>query len=96
LGQTAAALTLINQVHSLRNPTPVVAATQQAVRDAILKERLLELIAEGKRRPDMIRLGKFLAPFPYKTTTTAPYRIVFPIPTPQIQTNSQLTQNAGY
>jgi hypothetical protein len=96
LGNTAAAVALINQVHTLRNPTPVVAATQQAVRDAILKERLLELIAEGKRRPDMIRLGKFLLPFPYKSATTAPYRILFPIPTPQIQTNSQLTQNAGY
>ena len=96
LGQTAAALALVNQIHTLRNPTPVVAATQQAVRDAILKERLLELIAEGKRRPDMIRLGKFLLPFPYKTTTTAPYRIVFPIPSPQLQTNPLLTQNAGY
>jgi len=96
LGNSAAAVTLINQVHTLRNPTPVVAATQQAVRDAIYKERLLELIAEGKRRTDMIRMGHFLQPFPYKTTTTAPYRILFPIPAPQIQTNSQLVQNAGY
>jgi len=96
LGNTATAVTLINQVHTLRNPTPVVAATQQAVRDAILKERLLELIAEGKRRTDMIRLGKFLPPFPYKATTTAPYRILFPVPTAQLQTNPELEQNPGY
>ena len=96
LGQTAAAVALINQVRTLRNPTPVVAATQQAVRDAIFKERLLELIGEGKRRQDMIRMGRFLQPFPYKTTTTAPFRILFPVPTAQLQTNPELTQNAGY
>jgi hypothetical protein len=96
LGNTATAVTLINQVHTLRNPTPVVAATQQQVRDAILKERLLELIAEGKRRTDLIRLGKFLPPFAYKATTTAPYRIVFPVPQAQMQTNPLLVQNAGY
>lgn len=96
LGQTAAAVPLINIVHTRSNPTPVAAATQQAVRDAILKERLLEFTGEGKRRQDLIRMGKFTAPFAYKLNTTEPFRILFPIPATQIQSNPQLTQNPGY
>src|SRR5207249_9714344 len=74
---------------------------------AILKERLLEFAAEGKRRTDMIRHGKF-------TTWTesikngvcgasgtcgaarAAFRILFPIPATQLGSNPLLTQNAGY
>ena len=95
LGQTAAAVTLINIVHTRAGLPPVAGATQQAVRDLILKERLLEFTGEGKRRQDMIRMGKFTAPFAYKLQTE-PYRILFPVPNPQLQTNPQLTQNPGY
>ena len=97
LGQTALAIPEINIVRSRANPTPVAAGlTQQQVRDAILKERLLEFAGEGKRRMDLIRMGKFTAPFAYKLNTTEPYRILFPIPATQIQSNPQLTQNPGY
>jgi len=70
-------------------------------------EEALEFAAEGKRRTDMIRHGKF-------TTWTesikngvcgasgtcgaarAAFRILFPIPATQLGSNPLLTQNAGY
>ena len=67
------------------------------MRDAILKERLLEFTGEGKRRQDMIRMGVYLKAFGLKADQSAqPYRILFPIPATQIQTNPLLTQNPGY
>ena len=102
LGQLGPALVEINKVRSRVSPTAVVAATQQEMRDAILKERLLELTAEGKRRTDLVRHGKFLNR--WSTTmangkqdrTGEPYRILMPIPATQISANPLLTQNPGY
>ena len=107
-GQTAAALVELNRIHNLHDAAnPITASTQTQIRDAILKERLLEFAAEGKRRTDMIRHGKF-------TTWTesikngvcgasgtcgaarAAFRILFPIPATQLGSNPLLTQNAGY
>jgi hypothetical protein len=98
LGQTAAALPLLNVVHT-RAGLPALTGpyTQQTMRDAILKERLLEFVGEGKRRQDMIRMGVYLKPFGLKgDQSSQPYRILFPIPATQIQTNPKLTQNPGY
>jgi starch-binding outer membrane protein, SusD/RagB family len=100
LGQTAAALAdlaLIHNMHDAANPATVV------TRDAILKERLLEFAGEGKRRTDLIRHGKFL--LKWSTTmlhgkedkTSEGYRILFPVPSLQIQSNPLLEpQNPGY
>jgi hypothetical protein len=103
LGQTAAALADLTFIHNKHDPTnPITAATQAQIRDAILKERLLEFAAEGKRRTDLIRHGKFLKQW---STTMAhgkvdksaeTYRILFPIPSPQLGSNPLLTQNPGY
>ncbi|MDP9203181.1 MAG: RagB/SusD family nutrient uptake outer membrane protein [Gemmatimonadota bacterium] len=107
LGQTAAAIALINTTTRARAfptvPRPLPALTQAALRDSILAERLFELTAEGKRRTDLIRIGasqggvnKYNLPWAYKTTTTAAYKILFPIPQVQIDVNPLLVQNAGY
>jgi hypothetical protein len=101
LGQTAAALTDLNLIHQKHDPNAVVAAGGQALRDAILKERLLEFAAEGKRRTDMIRMGKFLswteASLHGHTDKSADkYRVVFPISINAIGSNPLLTQNKGY
>ena len=100
LGQTGPALTDLNTIHSRHfNPPQLVAAVS---RDAILKERLLELTAEGKRRTDLVRHGKFLnrwstAMLNGKTDQTSkPYLILFPIPATQISSNPLLKQNPGY
>jgi len=102
LGQLGPALVEINRVRSRVSPNPVVAGTQQELRDAILKERLLELAAEGKRRTDLVRHGKFLNQWSTAMANgkqdrrSEPHRILMPIPATQISANPLLTQNPGY
>ena len=99
LGNTAAALADINLLRArvFSPPKPLAAGlTQAQMRDAILNERLFELTAEGKRRTDLIRMGKFTSGTWYAKTTNAPYKILFPIPQTQIETNPLLVQNPGY
>ena len=98
LGQTAAALTDLNFIHTKHDPSHPVAA---ATRDAILNERLLEFAAEGKRRTDMIRMGKFLSwteasLHGVSSTPRAGFRVVFPISVNALGSNPQLVQNKGY
>jgi hypothetical protein len=62
----------------------------------IEKERARELAWEGHRRTDMIRFGTYLnARVPDKKVSES-FRILFPIPKPQIDRNPNLTQNPGY
>lgn len=104
LGRTAEAVAAVNIVRArvFTPPQPLSAGSfnQASFRSQILKERLFELDNEGKRRQDMIRLGTFLAPFnepaSYAKGQTAPYKILFPIPQTQLQTNPLLVQNPGY
>ena len=99
LGQTAAAIADINLIRArvFSPPKPIATSlTQSQVRDAILNERLYELTAEGKRRTDLVRAGKFTTGAWYAKTTSTAYRQLFPIPQTQIETNPKLTQNPGY
>lgn len=109
LGQTAAAILLINTTTRARafptTPRPLSPTlTQAALRDSILAERLFELTAEGKRRADLIRIGasqggtnKFNLAWSYKLASDSPpYKILFPIPQVQIDVNPLLVQNPGY
>ena len=100
LGQTAAAVNLVNnfiraRVFSPQKPLDPAGFTQASFRDQILRERLFELTAEGKRRQDLIRMGKYSLPWAYKAAS-APYKILMPIPQTQIETNPLLVQNPGY
>jgi hypothetical protein len=106
-GASAAALVDLAAVHDVRDPGNPVAgmglATQQQIRDAILNERAIELSAEGKRRTDLIRHGKFLSWTDAATgvngvaaAARAANLILFPIPASQIASNPMLVQNAGY
>ncbi len=98
LGQTGAAVTEINRVRA-RQFTPAkplssgLSAAQ--VRTAVLNERLFEFIAEAKRRTDLVRHGLYTATRRFKSLREA-HRVLFPIPTTQIQANPLLTQNPGY
>jgi hypothetical protein len=103
LGNEGAAVTDLALVHNRRNPAnPIGALSGQALRDAILRERLLEFAGEGKRRSDMIRHGKFLNQW---STTMAngkqsqvgkPHLVIFPVPVTTLGANPNLRQNAGY
>ena len=105
-GQTAAGIAQANIVRSrhFATPSPIVAGTQAAARTAILNERLFEFAGEGKRRQDLIRAGTYTDAHPICSAAIAsctkaaagPYRILFPIPETQLQSNSLLVQNAGY
>ena len=92
LGNAAAALADINILRARVNAPPLAAVTS----DAILKERLFELTAEGKRRQDLIRFNQFTQGTWYAKTSNAPYKVLMPIPQPQIDANPKLTQNPGY
>jgi hypothetical protein len=99
LGNTAAAVATVNvlraRVFSPPKPLDAASFNQASFREQILKERLFELTAEGKRRQDLIRMGKYGLPWAYKAAS-APYRILMPIPQTQIETNPLLAQNPGY
>lgn len=96
LNRPAEAAVQANLVRSRHITGSPIAGTQAQVRTAIFNERLFEFTAEAKRRQDMIRAGTFTDPKRFKTTATPPYKILFPIPLSQRQTNPLLTQNAGY
>ena len=98
LGQTPAAIALVNLVRAraFASPEPIPATTtQEQFRTVILRERLFELTAEGKRRQDQIRFGDYLRPW-FNKEQREPYRILMPIPQIQIEANALLTQNPGY
>jgi hypothetical protein len=99
LGQTAAAIADINLLRArvFSPPKPIATTlTPAQVRDAILQERLFEMTAEGKRRQDLIRMNKFTQGTWYAKTAFDPWKILFPIPQTQIETNPMLVQNPGY
>jgi starch-binding outer membrane protein, SusD/RagB family len=113
LGQTPQAIIDLNTVRAraFSPAKPTTAVTQAQVREAIYQERLFELLAESKRRQDLIRAGplpggavnRYLLPWSFKLlpteaagTVRPAYKILFPIPQTQIETNLMLKQNAGY
>jgi len=101
-GQTSQAIADLSFIHNKHDAAnPITATTQAQVRDAILRERQLELSAEGKRRADMIRFGKFLSwteasKNGVSNTARDAHLLLFPIPAPQIASNPLLSQNPGY
>jgi hypothetical protein len=107
LGDPAGAAAVINTSTRAKafptSPKPLpTTLSQAAMRDSILNERLFELIAEGKRRQDLIRHGTYTDPwccaplFGYKPGPIGPYKVLMPIPQTQLETNPLLKQNPGY
>ena len=93
LGNTTAALPLVNQVRQRSNATALNSLTLQNIED----ERAREFLWEGCRRTDMIRFGDyFTGLWPFKTTVTEKFRAIYPIPNEQLVNNPKLVQNPGY
>src|SRR2546426_1156814 len=66
--------------------------------DMILNERLFELTAEGKRRQDLIRYGRYTACWEFKEGDCpgADKLVLMPIPQTQIDANALISQNPDY
>lgn len=104
------ALPLLNQVRSRAGLAASTQTAQATLRDAIARERRVELAFENHRWLDLVRTGKAIevmtangaymkSLYPSLLPTTyavTANRLVFPIPAREIQINSQLTQNPGY
>ena len=90
-GNSAVALQFVNQVRERANVAPLTAIDP----DILLAERGRELFAEGHRRSDLIRFGKYNDAW-WEKAQSAPFRNLFPIPENQLQANPNLTQNPGY
>lgn len=92
LNDAAGALVEVNRIRARAGVTAFTSVTL----DNLLAERGREMFAEAWRRQDLIRFGKYSATRQYKPTTTANHKLVFPIPQPQLNSNSNLRQNTGY
>ncbi len=74
--------------------------TKDAMREAIIHERRMELSFEGHRWFDLIRIdnGEYAVKFLHsigKTNATRE-RLLFPIPQTEMDANPLMTQNPGY
>lgn len=89
-------LALVNQVRA-RTGMPNYASLTS---DELLAERGRELFSEAWRRNDLVRFGKYLAPWFGKPATDDAHINLFPVPLSQITATAgsatALKQNAGY
>jgi hypothetical protein len=107
-GSESEAVTLINDLRQRAYGTDYSAegqiSTSDLTLDFILDERARELYWEGHRRTDLIRYGYFTSDkylWAWKgrvqsgQATENTYRL-YPIPSPELNANPNLTQNDGY
>jgi len=104
-GDPATALTYINNLRTRAygNTSGNISSGQLTI-DFILDERARELYWEGFRRTDLIRYNKFTEGtylWPWKGgvnsgTGVQPFRKLYPIPSRDINSNTNLVQNPGY
>ena len=85
-------LLLVNNIRLNRGASVLATVTL----DVLLDERGRELYLESWRRQDLIRYGKFLAPFQEKNYTSDPKYLLFAIPNQQLAVNPNLSPNPGY
>ena len=99
-GSATQALAYVNLLRARAQATPL---TSIALQD-ILNERGRELYWEGFRRTDLIRFNQFVEGtylWPWKGgiqsgTSVASFRKLYPIPSAEISSNTNLVQNPGY
>ncbi|MCE7994669.1 MAG: RagB/SusD family nutrient uptake outer membrane protein [Roseivirga sp.] len=90
-GNNAGALDFVNQIRQRAGADPLTTIDA----DILLAERGREVFAEGWRRSDLIRFGKYNDAWWEKPASPATVNI-FPIPQGQIDVNADLVQNPGY
>ena len=99
-GPIQESIDLINQIRNragLGNILLSEFTTKEGLRNHILDERAWEFWYEGKRRRDLIRMGKYIEYAHNRGITNATdYHVWFPIPQSAIDANPLLEQNPGY
>jgi len=88
------ALSIVNNIRT--SPSRGASALASLSLDQLIDERGRELYLENWRRQDLIRFGKFLAPFQEKPTASDPKYLLFAIPNQQLAVNPNLSANPGY
>lgn len=91
LGTDAEALQFVNQVRERAGADPLTAIND----DVLLAERGREMFAEGWRRSDLIRFGRYNDAW-WEKAASPDYVNIFPIPQGQLDVNADLVQNDGY
>ena len=96
MGNAGQALADINTLRA-RAGAPALASVDE---QAILNERLYELAGEAKRRQDLIRFqiggtNQFLRAY-FEKPQSEGFRVIYPLPQSQLDSNPNLTQNPGY
>lgn len=87
----------VNEIRARAGVADFSGMTKEQFRDAILDERARELYAEGTRRQDLIRHGKFISNAQARGKDADPWEVFFPIPADVInQANGIIEQNDGY
>ncbi len=98
---------VLNEVRDRVDLDPVTAVSKEDIKDAILRERRLELAQEGHRWDDLRRYGvavevmNNLNEIDLRTNTRkdynlAPHEVFLPIPQSEINRNPNLKQTSGY
>jgi starch-binding outer membrane protein, SusD/RagB family len=90
----ATAIGLVNYVRT--HPSRGASALTALSLDNLIDERGREFYWEGTRRTDLVRFGKFLAPWQDKTNVNDQKRLLFPISNISLAANPNMTQNPGY
>ncbi len=92
----------LNYIRVRRGLSPLTGITGQSLLDSILEERRREFLFEGKRFFTLKRYGMDI-PKPQRTDTVLEYsgdresfKILAPIPTGEVQSNTAIEQNPGY
>jgi len=98
---TSEAIELVNRVRrraKIEELSTSATVSKQAFNDAILLERGHEFYAEGLRRQDLIRHGKYIGSAQSRPgNQTADYKVRFPIPVTFItESKDSIVQNPGY
>ena len=88
---SAEAATLVNQIRSRASSTSLTSLNE----DNLYQEIMREMAYEGHSRTNAIRFGRFTKPRWEKPESTI-NKMVFPVPTNQLNGNPNFKQNAGY
>ncbi len=97
LGQTGDAIQLLNQIRLRAGIDPVSISDQDAAREAILDERMVELAFEGKRWHDLNRHDITVQEVEsISAENDNLHHVLWPVPQDDRDRNPNLDQNPGY